>query len=443
MESSDFTHTITYVCGGASGTICTKDSRTTILWTPSLDLGFQAPQGQSVTVTFTIETFNGSTSVGTNTHTATYAIPENLKPSFAVSRQDVAYEFDVSMLVQGHSRLSFEIVNPYSSYGAWIKYYKIEFDGKTYTSQIVDSIALPKDGRFPYTISVTDSRNRTTTASGEVVVVKYAYPAVKNLKVYRSDEVGDAAASGSYLTATWDSFCVVANGENFKNVRLGYKKTTETDYTWGFSESEIGYGTDQHTFTFPADTKSSYDVLVEVDDRFHTVHPSDVGQSVSSIWSLLKKAGKVVGIAFGKIAEHEDLFEIGFPVRFTGGINDPNFEYVIEQGEKDGWYYRKWNSGVGECWKILEHSTTVATQWGSLYVGNATERQNYPFPFTSKPVEVVSITSGNDMGFLYPERNGHGVNGGYASARYNVCALSAITSATTYYFNFYVIGKWK
>jgi hypothetical protein len=118
-------------------------------------------------------------------------------------------------------------------------------------------------------------------------------------------------------------------------------------------------------------------------------------------------------------------------------------DIIIDHGESDGWTYRKWYSGKAECWKTLTHTTTVATSWNSMYVGNATQRQNYPFSFIEKPVEIVTLTSGEKMGFIYPEQSGHGVNGAYASARYNVASLSSITTNATFYFNFYVTGKWR
>jgi hypothetical protein len=78
-----------------------------------------------------------------------------------------------------------------------------------------------------------------------------------------------------------------------------------------------------------------------------------------------------------------------------------------------------------------------------MYVGNATQRQNYPFSFIEKPVEIVTLTSGGSMGFIYPEQSGHGVNGASASARYNVASLSSITTSATFYFNYQVTGKWR
>lgn len=118
-------------------------------------------------------------------------------------------------------------------------------------------------------------------------------------------------------------------------------------------------------------------------------------------------------------------------------------DFVLEQGEKDGWTYRKWNSGTAECWKIYEYSTTINTAFGSLYCGNAAPRVNYPFAFVQKPVETVTLQSGSTQAFLYVEASGYGVNGTSASARYNVFRPGAMTAAQTFYLSFHVVGKWK
>lgn len=124
----------------------------------------------------------------------------------------------------------------------------------------------------------------------------------------------------------------------------------------------------------------------------------------------------------------------------SGTVNNiPTFT----SGESDGWYYRKWSDGRAECWKTLTHSTNITVEWGALYHGTSTIRQTYPFSFVDKPVETVSLTAGSYQAILFPEKNGNGVNGASASACYNVCRPSSITSSVTFYINFYVQGKWK
>lgn len=69
--NSSYTHTITYKLGSATGTVCTKSSNTSIAWTVPTAFYAQIPNAKTGTCTLTLETFNGSTSLGTSTCTLT------------------------------------------------------------------------------------------------------------------------------------------------------------------------------------------------------------------------------------------------------------------------------------------------------------------------------------------------------------------------------------
>ena len=43
-------------------------------------------------------------------------------------------------------------------------------------------------------------------------------------------------------------------------------------------------------------------------------------------------------------------------------------DYIVEQGISDFWTYRKWASGIAECWGSEEITFKPSDQWGSLYV---------------------------------------------------------------------------
>lgn len=439
-QASDFTHTLKYHCGDTIGTICDKSSETVVTWTPPKDLATKAPAANSVPATIIVETYNGSTLVGTDYVQISYAIPETntfvpvLMPSISDA---MGYATTYGAYIQGHSKLKVDI-ETYGAYGAWITSVKTEFEGAVYTDTDVTTNIIKKSGASTVTITVTDSRGRTSTSSATISVLAYESPKISYLTATRCNSDGTANPSGAYLLAKFSASVYSLNNKNTSVYYVGYKKVSEENHTAvHLTDFDNKYSV-ASSYVIPAETESSYTIIFTVADAFGQARTTTIGSAESKVFSLLKKNGKIVGAAVGKIAEHEGYFDFGWKLKASGGG-----DVVVEQGEKDGWTYRKWDSGIAECWKILEHSTTVATQWGSLYVGNATARQNYPFAFIGKPVEVVSITSGSEMGFLYPERNGNGVNGGYASARYNVCALSAITTAVTYYFNFHVTGKWK
>lgn len=73
-------------------------------------------------------------------------------------------------------------------------------------------------------------------------------------------------------------------------------------------------------------------------------------------------------------------------------------DFVIEQGVKDDWNYRKWNSGIMECWRNSSGALGANSTWGTgLYAQTIPATSNYPFEFTEIPalfVSVVHVSSG-------------------------------------------------
>ena len=68
-------------------------------------------------------------------------------------------------------------------------------------------------------------------------------------------------------------------------------------------------------------------------------------------------------------------------------------------------------------------------------------RQNYPFPFKTKPIENASLQSSGAACFLYPESGGDGVNSSYQTAIYNVARPTAMTSEQTFHISIYAYGE--
>lgn len=75
----------------------------------------------------------------------------------------------------------------------------------------------------------------------------------------------------------------------------------------------------------------------------------------------------------------------------SGGVG---VDYVIEQSASGIWTYRKWLSGIVECWGTQSYSNiSVSSAWGSVYESTG---QNLSFPsglFTAAP-DYCSITYG-------------------------------------------------
>ena len=73
-------------------------------------------------------------------------------------------------------------------------------------------------------------------------------------------------------------------------------------------------------------------------------------------------------------------------------------DYIVEQGTDGIWTYRKWNSGVAECWGY-KLTTGTFSAWGSVY-SHDVPAENFPTGlFTAMPfcVSNSSCTTQNTV----------------------------------------------
>lgn len=119
-------------------------------------------------------------------------------------------------------------------------------------------------------------------------------------------------------------------------------------------------------------------------------------------------------------------------------------DYVIEQGTSGIWTYRKWASGIAECWGVQTGLTAnLTTQWGSsgLYYNSGDGKApDFPFAFAAKPAVTVSVENGSGVS-LIAMTNGSGGSTTKAPAVQLCRAGSA--SSVAYTLHWHVVGRWK
>lgn len=110
-------------------------------------------------------------------------------------------------------------------------------------------------------------------------------------------------------------------------------------------------------------------------------------------------------------------------------------DYVVAEGESDKWYYRKWNSGIGECWYNSSFTTTSHSQTPVVYPYMFTQNFTFPFDFTDNKYTAVATVT---------HSSGHGI-----VTRINHASANAITilwegnvANSTATMSIYVIGKY-
>ena len=341
---SSFTHTITYKCGNTSGTVATKSSSTSISWTPPLALAQQNTTGTSISIVFTITTYTGDTSIGTNTKTISCTVPDSVRPTVSLSVADVyTYRTTYGAYVQGKSKLQIG-VNASGSQGSTIKSYKTTIDGKTYTTANVTTSALSGSGTLTIKTIVTDSRGRTASTTWDVNVLPYSSPQITSLSVKRCNSDGSTNTTGAYLKITFGSSVTALNNKNTASYTLQYKKTSATSYTSKTLSDYTGkYSVSGGSYIFAAES-SAYNLILTVADAFSSNTKTATGSSTSMLFSFLKKG---VGLAVGKLAELSGYFDCGYEAIFRKNIYMDNYAdteknvFFFNNASRSGQTYEK------------------------------------------------------------------------------------------------------
>ncbi len=146
----------------------------------------------------------------------------------------------------------------------------------------------------------------------------------------------------------------------------------------------------------------------------------------------------------------EDIQEISVNADTLGGQSPDYYakasevkalsnDYIVEQGTRDGWTYRKWKSGLMEMWGSISGNADVTMEWANVYRSTVQINKAYPISF----VEVPNVT----LGWETPAGNWHWVmanSQGFTTATPMYMLMSATSqSSVSYKINFHVNGKWK
>lgn len=286
----------------------------------------EIPNATSGVGTIYVDTYSGSTLVGTRSVTFTASVPASVVPIVdSITFADSAGLFErFGKYVQGQSDLDVDIVVS-GAYGADIKSCNTVIDGKTYTTESFSIENINSSGDIAVTTTVTDTRGRKTIVTNSISIYPYSVPQIKALKVSRCNSDGTPNSTGAYLKAVFSVVVTSLDEKNSVAYTIQRKKRTEANYTTvDLTEHTNTYSLTDAVYIFEADTNASYDVILSVDDDVDPKTKGVVGSSISVLWSKLAKG---LGFAIGKVAELAGVFDIAFKTRFEGGILQPVIPY--------------------------------------------------------------------------------------------------------------------
>ena len=97
-------------------------------------------------------------------------------------------------------------------------------------------------------------------------------------------------------------------------------------------------------------------------------------------------------------------------IRVGGAGTAPVADYVIEQGTSGVWFYRKWNSGLAECW-THPAITVRGVHWADVLGGHGYSIiLNFPQNlFTNVTTVIANGSTGTGTGFARTSSNKNNV----------------------------------
>ena len=328
-NSDAFTHTVRYQFGSRSGTIATKVTTGTT-WTIPLALMDLIPAALQGSGTIYVDTYNGSTLIGTKWCGFTATVPDSVKPTCTITLEDTTGIDDIyGSPVKGLSKIKVT-VNPKTAYSSPIASYVITANGVRYTTATATTGVLLTSGTSRVSVSITDKRGRTGSAYYDMTVLNYAAPAVKALSVHRCDANGTENNRGEYVKVTFSAAITSLSSKNNALYYVEYKKSSATDFTKvSLTALTNKYSVSNHAYIFAADSGSSYDVKVTATDR-HGSHSKST--SASTAFTLINYNANGNGLRFGGVAEEENTFQND--LEFCQRGNSYAFQPEAFSGEK-------------------------------------------------------------------------------------------------------------
>lgn len=308
-NADTFTHTVRYAFGNLSGTIATGVTTGTT-WTIPLSFMDLLPAATKGSGLIYVDTYSGSTLVGTKYTGFTAHVPASVRPVCSVQVLDATtYKDTYGNLVRGLSKLKVRVSGS-AAYGSPLAAFRATANGSTYTAAEFTTAALHAAGTTMVSATVTDKRGRTSAAAvASFPVLDYASPAVTALSVQRCQQSGTVDPAGAYIKATFSAKITALNNKNSAAYKIRYKKSTATSYAEAVIAAQAGkYTVTNATYIFAADVNSSYDVEVVATDDIGTATRSNSAPTAFTLmdWGVGQK-----NMAIGKVAEKANSLEIG------------------------------------------------------------------------------------------------------------------------------------
>lgn len=315
---SSWTHNIYYRIGTGDWVRFATGVKSNYSWTVPLTIASSYPTATKGTITIGLNTYNGSMQIGgTQTVNLDITIPASVVPSVsAIAVSEAASGLSNFGFVQTKSKLKI-VASASGSYSSSIRSYVYNIGSQSYSgleNTYTMSDEVRDSGTVAVTVTVTDSRGRTTSKTVSITVLAYSPPQITHFECSRcGDANGSANANGQYLKVTFGYSVSPLNNKNKASYLLKY--SVYDDGKWGGLISGTQY-TYSETFISAAailNTASTYQIGLVVTDSFGTASfYKEIGTAVRLLSYIVKR----FAIAIGKIPETDNIFDVALETIF-------------------------------------------------------------------------------------------------------------------------------
>ena len=318
--SNQATHTLTYSFAGGTGTIATNVGAS-VSWTPPVSLAAAIPNATSGVCVITCSTYYAGTLTGTVTCTLTLNVPNTVVPSLSFSFSEAVSGISAQFgcYVRTQSRLSVTITAA-GSQGSTIASYRTTVNGATYTTGSFTTGTLNMAGTNTISVTVTDSRGRTASASQDFAVTAYSPPSLTAFSAERCNSAGTAPQTdGNKVRVSLAGSVASVNSGNTVSCKVYYRLSSATAWTESVTVTTSNYAVSavNRLLSQTFDALSSYELKVRLQDWFSYVEQT-VGIGTKQVVMDVLHDG--TGIAFGKVAETAGHAEFGWPLILSSAL---------------------------------------------------------------------------------------------------------------------------
>ena len=452
--SKSFKHTVSFSCPGISDTVIESDSEASVIpWNVPVSIYATIPAAKYATVTITCRTYSKDTGALIGKTTATMKATANedeCKPTVYgavtdVNATTVSLTGNAKTLIRYKSTASCKIV-------ATAK------NSASISAQYVNGVSIPSgtveiqnSEAVSFAFSATDSRGYSASALVEPTVIPYI-PLTINPTFRRVSPTSNIITVEFYGNFFSGNFGASSNALKVKYRYKEYGTETWSAYVT-ISASSInipGDGTYNSngavTLGSNFDYRKSYDLEIVAQDGSGTSVLSEVssmaqvtrGEPVFD-WSNTDfrvretlRTANVEPDGEMSIGTNEKPYSTGYFNQIYIGGNPVSV--IEEEGTSGIWYYRKWSSGVAECWG--QPSNSVASS--GTFLGANAYSTNFALP-SGLFVSVDSANANPRLGsnyaipaFIKTTPTSVGVD-----------ALSNESGTKDFSANIFVRGRWK